>query len=792
VRSIVSGDPTLSVLELWGAEYQENCALLLQPEHVSLFRQICERENCPVSFVGQVTGDGRVVLEDSNDGSTPVDLPLSLVLADMPKKTFRSRLVSLALKPLMFPFPADTTLAAALDRVLRLPSVGSKRFLTNKVDRSVTGLIAQQQCVGPLHTPLADVGVIALSYADKTGAATAVGEQPIKGLLSPAAMARLTVAEALTNLVWAPVSALGDVKCSANWMWAAKMEGEGAAMYEACEAMVGLMGALGVGVDGGKDSLSMAAKVGDETVKAPGALVITAYAFCPDVTLVVTPDLKATNSRIYLLDLSGGRRRLGGTALAHCYQQLGDTPPDVDDAALVGRAFNAVQALLRTKTLLAGHDVSDGGIVTAVLEMAFAGNVGVDLNLPAAPGVDCGSGIGALAAAFAEEVGLVVEVRCGTDEEELMRVMTDANVPCVCIGHTIAAKEVRITIAKGQGGAPATPALHSTLASLRDTWEATSFELEKLQCEPTCVRQEQAGLSTRDQPGWTLSFTPTPTPAAVLARPPSQQPAVAVLRQEGSNGDREMAGALYAAGLSPWDVTMSDLVEGRTTLDRFRGLVCVGGFSYADVLGSAKGWAGVLQFNGGLAAQLTAFRARKDTFSLGVCNGCQLLALLGWVGAAENSEAQLPALQQPRFVHNTSGRFESRFSSVKILPSPAVLLKGMEGTSMGVWVAHGEGRAHFPEPTILTDVLRNGLAPIRYVDDANVATEAYPHNPNGSVHGIAALTSADGRHLAMMPHPERCFLPWQWPWMPSEWASLQAGPWLRLFQNARAFCDRVD
>jgi len=373
-----------------------------------------------------------------------------------------------------------------------------------------------------------------------------------------------------------------------------------------------------------------------------------------------------------------------------------------------------------------------------------------------------------------------------------MRVMTDANVPCVCIGHTIAAKEVRITIAKGQGGAPATPALHATLASLRDTWEATSFELEKLQCEPTCVRQEQAGLSTRDQPGWTLSFTPTPTPAAVLARPPSQQPAVAVLRQEGSNGDREMAGALYAAGLSPWDVTMSDLVEGRTTLDRFRGLVCVGGFSYADVLGSAKGWAGVLQFNGGLAAQLTAFRARKDTFSLGVCNGCQLLALLGWVGAAENSEAQLPALQQPRFVHNTSGRFESRFSSVKILPSPAVLLKGMEGTSMGVWVAHGEGRAHFPEPTILTDVLRNGLAPIRYVDDANVATEAYPHNPNGSVHGIAALTSADGRHLAMMPHPERCFLPWQWPWMPSEWASLQAGPWLRLFQNARAFCDRVD
>lgn len=293
----------------------------------------------------QVSGDGRVVLEDSADGSTPVDLPLSLVLADMPKKTFRSRSVSLPSKPLAL--PPNETLAAALDRVLRLPSVGSKRFLTNKVDRSVTGLIAQQQCVGPLHTPLADVGVIALSYADTSGSATAVGEQPIKGLISPAAMARLTVAESLTNLVWAPVSALGDVKCSANWMWAAKMEGEGAAMYEACEAMVGLMGSLGVGVDGGKDSLSMAAKVGDETVKAPGALVITTYAFCPDVTLVVTPDLKATDSHIYLIDMSCGRRRLGGTALAHCYQQLGDTPPDVDDPALLGRAFTAVQALVR-------------------------------------------------------------------------------------------------------------------------------------------------------------------------------------------------------------------------------------------------------------------------------------------------------------------------------------------------------------------------------------------------------------------------------------------------------------
>lgn len=438
---------------------------------------------------------------------------------------------------------------------------------------------------------------------------------------------------------------------------------------------------------------------------------------------------------------------------------------------------------LRSKTLRSGHDVSDGGLLTAILEMAIAGNIGVDLTLPAPPAQDSAPGA-ALAAAFAEELGLVVEVGTGTEEAALLKAMSEAKVPCVLLGKANATRRVTVTVDGSEGK------LDATLASLRDTWEATSFELEKLQCEPTCVAQEQAGLSTRDQPGWTLSFTPAPTPAAVLARSPSQQPAVAVLRQEGSNGDREMAAALYAAGLSPWDVTMSDLVEGRTTLDRFRGLVCVGGFSYADVLGSAKGWAGVLQFNPGLAAQLATFRSRKDTFSLGVCNGCQLMALLGWVpGASEAGGAQLPVLEQPRFVHNASGRFESRFSSVKILPSPAVLLKGMEGTSMGVWVAHGEGRAHFPEPKILEGVLDKGLAPIRYVDDANVATEAYPHNPNGSVHGIAALTSEDGRHLAMMPHPERCFLPWQWPWTPSEWASLQAGPWLRLFQNARAFCE---
>jgi len=338
------------------------------------------------------------------------------------------------------------------------------------------------------------------------------------------------------------------------------------------------------------------------------------------------------------------------------------------------------------------------------------------------------------------------------------------------------------------GGGGGAPVVNAAMTALRGVWEATSFELEKMQCNPTCVAQEQAGLATRHAPAWTLSYTPEP--ARPLGRPAGAAPMVAVVRQEGSNGDREMAAALHAGGLEPWDVAMADLVGGSISLDRFRGVLFVGGFSYADVLGSAKGWAAVLKFHESTWAQLQAFGARPDTFSLGVCNGCQLMALLGWVPRSGCGEA-LPELEQPRFVHNTSGRFESRFSSVTILPSPSVLLKGMEGSSLGVWVAHGEGRAHFPHAPILESALASGLAPLRYVDDDNKPTEAYPFNPNGSTQGIAALCSADGRHLAMMPHPERCFQSWQWPWMPQAWAGLPAGPWMQMFHNARKFCEET-
>jgi len=770
VRKILVGDDTLSVLEIWGAEYQENDALLLRFEHEDLFRSLCERERVPFSLVGRVTGDRRIVLADARDGSTPVDLELDHVLGRMPQKTFELDRRTPRLAPLRL--PPDLTVRAALERVLRLLSVGSKRFLTTKVDRSVTGLVAQQQCVGPLQLTVADVAVIAQSHLGTTGAATAIGEQPIKGLVDPAAMARMSVGEALTNLVWAQVSALQDVRCSANWMWAAKLPGEGAALFDAARAMRDLMIELGIAVDGGKDSISMAALAPDgETVKAPGALVVSAYCTCPDITRTVTPDLELPGrGRILLVDLSPGAHRLGGSALAQVWGQVGDAVPDVDDAALLQRAFQAVQELVAAGRLSAGHDRSDGGLITAVLEMAFAGNCGFDLSLEA---TDPGEAIPLL---FAEELGLVLEVH--PDQlETVLETMRRADLPCSEIGATRADSRVRLEV----GGEAV---LDDDLRDLRDLWEETSFRLDRLQASPACVEQEQAGLRQRRGPSFQVSFTPRPTPDEVLAR--ADKIPVAILREEGSNGDREMISAFWVAGFEPWDVTVSDLLAGRVELDRFRGLVAVGGFSYADVLDSAKGWAGVIRFNPGLWEQFTRFAERPDTFSLGVCNGCQLLALLGWV-----PWRGLGDVDQPRFVGNASGRFESRFTSVTILPGPALMLRGMEGSTLGIWVAHGEGRALFPQPSVLDRVLREGLAPVRFVDDDGHINEGYPFNPNGSPHGIAALCSPDGRHLAMMPHPERTFLKWQWPWLPPELRALEASPWLRLFQNAREWCEET-
>ena len=771
IRAVPVGDETLSVLEIWGAEYQENNALLIRPEHAHLFDALCKREKVIYAFVGEVTGDGQVVVFDSKDNTTPVDLDLEKVLGDMPQKPFKLDRFPTRTEPLTL--PENLTVKKALDRVLRLVSVGSKRFLTNKVDRCVTGLVAQQQCVGPLQLTAADAAVIAQSHFGTTGAATAIGEQPIKGLINPAAMGRMCVGEMLTNIAWARLSAIEDIKCSGNWMWAAKLPGEGAALYDAALALTDILLELGIAIDGGKDSLSMAAiapgEDGDETVKTPGTLVISGYVTCPDITQTVTPDLKHPDEGIVLyVDLSADKHRLGGSSLAHVYEQLGNESPDVDDPALLKRAIGALQSCIAKNYIASGHDRSDGGLITALLEMAFAGNCGIQINLQ--------TRANAIPALFSEELGLVFEVH----PKNLMivrEIFEKVAVPIQTIGKVTSSPDIQISVNNQR-------VLKSPMPELRDLWEATSFQLERRQTNPSCVAQEETSLHARTGPKFTVPFAPMPTSPAILNA--SRKPAVAIVREEGSNGDREMTSAFFAAGFEPWDVTTSDLLSGTIALDhRFRGVVFVGGFSYADVLDSAKGWAGVIRFNDDLRAQFDAFYNRPDTFSLGVCNGCQLMALLGWVPFPGLANAA-----QPRFIRNESTRFESRFSTVQIQDSPAIMFKNMVGASLGVWVAHGEGRAFFPRADVLDRVIDENLSPVRYVDDNNTTTEAYPFNPNGSPHGIAGLCSPDGRHLAMMPHPERTFLKWQWGYMPTDWKrDLQASPWLQIFQNAREWCE---
>jgi phosphoribosylformylglycinamidine synthase len=761
IRKIKVGDPTMSVLEIYVAEYQERNGFLIKPENIDEFQAICDREKVNCEVLGEVTGDGRFIVFDSSNNTTPVDLELGEVLGNIPQKTFSDNRVDPKLLPLVL--PENITVRDALQDVLRLVSVGSKRFLTNKVDRSVTGLIAQQQCCGPLQATVADVAVIAQSHFGLSGAATAIGEQPVKMLVDPAAGARMAVGEALTNLAFAKNDGLDVVKCSANWMWAPKLQGEGAALVDAARAMCDAMIAIGIAVDGGKDSLSMATRVGEETVKSPRELVISAYVAMEDITRVVTPDLKNPGkSSLLLIDIGGGRNRLGGSAVAQVFKQIGNEPADMDDPGLVKRSFEAVQELLDKNLILAGHDRSDGGLITTVLEMAFSGNCGLDIKLQ---GDDS-----PIAALFSEELGYVLEV----DDNNISTVsdlLSTKDIPVRVLGSTLADKQISITY-NNEG------VLQEDMLVLRGLWEETSYQLERLQMNPDCAAEEKREIYDRQGPQYHLSFTPKEMKQETLDS--QEKPKVAILRDEGSNSDREMTSAFYAAGFEPWDVTMTDLLEGHITLEMFRGLAAVGGFSYADVPESAKGWAATILFNDTLKKMFEDFYGRPDTFSLGICNGCQLFGLLGWVPWQGIDPAN-----QPRFVRNISGRFESRWSTVKVLKSNAIMLKGMEDLVFGIHVAHGEGRLLFPDQDILQQVNKEGLAALAFVDDSGMVTEQYPYNPNGSPQGLTGLCSRDGRHLAMMPHPERSFLKWQAHWLPEDMKNEnKASPWLKMFQNA--------
>ncbi|MPC28113.1 Phosphoribosylformylglycinamidine synthase [Portunus trituberculatus] len=784
--SFTLGDPTLSTLEVWGAEYQESNALLVQPSDLPALALLATRERCPIDTVGYITGDNKVRLVEGKmeDAATllegapkyPVNLHLDWVLGKMPKKEFRWSKERVELVPLVL--PESLSVREALTRVLRLPSVASKRYLTNKVDRSVTGLVAQQQCVGPFHTPLADVAVTAASFFSKEGTATSIGEQPVKILVNPQAGARLTVLEAMANLAAAPVSHLKDVKCSANWMWPAKLPGEGWSLYQACEAMCDILKAVGVGVDGGKDSLSMAARVAGGVVKAPPGLVVSMYAPCPDITKVVTPDLKSPGrgevGELVWVRPVPGYARLAGSALAQVYGQVGRDCPDVDQhhiAAFIV-AFNLIQELLDERDVLALHDVSDGGLLTCLLEMCVAGWGGASVDVPPPPAPPASASDKApatLAALFSEEVGWVLEVGSGRAPDIVHKFVSNG-VPGTCVLGTTTTVGPHAPVTVHVGGKEV---LNKTVLEIAKEWEETSYQLERLQTNPECAEQEFLNLES-----W-----PERTCVSV--------PRVAVLREEGTNGDREMVAALLQAGFCVHDVTMSDLLCGETLLQGFKGVIFPGGFSYADVLGSAVGWAGVVRGHAGLRAALEAWRTRPDTFSLGVCNGCQLMALLGWLDPPNISENGLPDVL---LKGNISGRFESRWSRVHIEKTNSILLRGMEGAKLGVWVAHGEGRFTFRNDKVAEAIESSKCVALRYLDPQDEPTQRYPFNPNGSQGGVAGLTSTCGRHLALMPHPERCVLTWQWPHLApplcplTEEALRLTAPWSKLFQNAFDWC----
>ncbi len=781
IRKIVSGDPTLSVLEIWICEYQERSGFIIDKSRIEEFWTICKREKVNCEILGEVTGDGYFVVSDEADGSTPVNLDLKQVLGNLPQKTFIDKSVTRDLAALELPKNLD--ILEALKRVLRLVSVGSKDHLTAKVDRSVTGLVAQQQCCGPLQLPVADVGVIAQSYfpnnlGEYTGGATAIGEKHMEMIINPRAATRLAITEMLTNMASVKINGLKYIKCSGNWMWAPKLPGEGARLYRAALAVREFMIDLGVAIDGGKDSLSMATKVKHpdgrvETVKSPSQLIISGYASVPDVRKKVTPDIKKPGaSRLMRIDLSDGKRRLGGSALAQVYNQPGNETPDVE-VKIVKNGFNAMQKMVSGGLILSAHDISKGGFITTLLEMCFAGNCGFYLEL------DCRHEE-LIPELFAEEAGWVIEY-LPENEGVVVSLLNSFSVPYYYLGKTIKIKEIYIV---NDGDFQF---LEST-AVLRQIWEETSYQLEKLQIKPICAVSKKRNVFNRPGITYKLGFEPKTTLPELFTA--TDKPKVAIIREEGSNGDREMTAAFYSAGFEPYDVTMTDLLNDRANLRAFQMVAFVGGFSYADVLDSAKGWAGVIRFNEKLRVMFDEFYNRPDTLSLGVCNGCQLEMLLGWV-----PWKGLSGEEQPRFIKNESGRFESHFLNIRILDSPAVMLKGMADSILGVWSAHGEGKLHFPNHRLLDGaegVLLNDLAPIRYVNDNGQATRGYPFNPNESPWGIAGLCSQDGRHLAMMPHPERTFLKWQLGYLPEEWKDdevMPVAPWLQMFQNARKWCE---
>lgn len=796
IRDVLVADSSMSPMEIWCNESQERYVLAISPESEAQFRALAERERCPFAIVGVATAEEELIVTDCLLKQDVINLKMSTLFGKPPRMHRKDKTRTIAGVPFdatlskylpSTPSPTER-LAIAVDRVLHLPSVGSKSFLITIGDRTITGLVTRDQMVGPWQVPVADVAVTRSSYGFDvlTGEAMAMGERTPVALLNPAGSARMAVAESLTNLVAANVGDLGRVKLSANWMCAASKEGEGAALYEAVKAVgMDLCPALGVGIPVGKDSMSMSMKwkegAEQREVSSPLSLIVTAFAAVENVSKTWTPQLRtdiAEPTILVFFDLAHGQQRLGGSALAQVFKEVGSEAPDVEDAARLKAFLVGCQSIRSEKPelVLAYHDRSDGGLFTTVAEMAFAGRAGVDVSLDKV----LSDGQDYVAALFNEELGAVMQIR----ERDFGTLRThfgnagfreSAIYPIGHVSHDKADQKFTISY-------NSEVLFSSTRGTLQEAWAETSYKMQTLRDDPFGAKEEFSLIKDDSHTGLFFDLKFTPSPSRDLFR----RPKVAILREQGVNGQIEMAWAFTAAGFDAVDVHMSDILSGAVDLASFRGFAACGGFSYGDVLGAGKGWANSVLLNERARTQFSAFFGRADTFALGVCNGCQFMS---------NLREIIPGAQHwPDLKQNRSGRFEGRVCMVEVVPGPvtaaSVFLHDMAGSRLPVAVAHGEGRMAFADDAQRGALEGAGLVAVRYVDAKGAPTEVYPLNPNGSPGGMTGLQTPDGRVLALMPHPERVTTLESNSWYPPEMAETWkgVGPWLRLFQNARRWC----
>jgi phosphoribosylformylglycinamidine synthase len=772
LRDIPTAEPGLSPLELWCNEAQERYVVAVAAESLNRFAALCLRERCPYAVVGHATDEAQLVVGDGaveeRALDLPIDLPLGVLFGKPPRMIRQAARRDVA----AVPFSTDRIeLGEAVRRVLRLPTVADKTFLITIGDRTVGGLTARDQMVGRWQVPVADAAVTSTAFDATTGEAMAMGERTPVALLDAAASARLAVAEALTNIASTPIARLSDVKLSANWMAAAGHPGEEAQLYDAVRAVgLELCPALGIAIPVGKDSMSMSTSWQDgaraRSVTAPLSLIVSAFAPVTDVRRVLTPEIDPDRgpTELLLIDLGQGKNRLGGSALAQVYGALGALPADLDDPARLAGFFAAVQELNEAQLLVAYHDRSDGGLLVTLLEMAFASGLGLDVDVGAL-------GADPIAALFSEELGAVIAV-AAADVDRV--VATLARHGLAGAAHRLGAPRAEDRIVIRRGGAVI---LDERRTFLRGVWSDTTHALQALRDDPTCADEEQAGRVRPNDPGLfaKLTFDLDEDVAAAVRSRGGARPRVAILREQGVNGQIEMAAAFDRAGFEAVDLHMSDLLSGATDLRSFKGLAACGGFSYGDVLGAGLGWAKSILFHPRARDLFSGFFARSDTFALGVCNGCQMLSAL--------KEIIPGAGAWPRFTRNRSDQFEARLALVEVTKTASVLLAGMVGSRLPIAVAHGEGRVQFSSDAARNELETADLVAARFVDHQGRATERYPENPNGSPHGITAVTTTDGRVTAFMPHPERVFRAAQYSWRPRGWR--EDGPWMRLFRNAR-------